>query len=79
MPLHVLSNVDQLDGIILERRLNVIVFTVCWSLGSKMILPTLFDQVADQNLVHVHFYRLDLSDEDRPLAQRLNIVRLHRC
>ena len=79
MPLRVLSSVDELDGIILERRLTVIAFTVCWSLGSKMILPTLFEQAADPNLLHVHFYRHDLNGDDRPFAQRFNIVRLHHC
>jgi hypothetical protein len=54
---------------------NIIVFTVCWSLGSKMILPMIFDLSYDQNLTHVNFYRVDIEENHLGLSQRLNIVR----
>jgi hypothetical protein len=58
----------------MDLRMNVIVFTVCWSLGSKMILPTIFDLSYDQNLTHVNFYRIDIDENHLGLTQRLNIV-----
>jgi len=75
MPLYVLSKEHHFDEIILERRLNIIEFTVCWSLGSKMIFPTIFDLSTDQNLAHVNFYRIDTDENNLELTQRLNIVR----
>jgi len=74
MPLYVLSKEHHFDEIILERRLNIIAFTVCWSLGSKMIFPTIFDLSTDQNLTHVNFYRIDTDENNLELTQRLNIV-----
>ena len=74
MPLYVLSDENELNEVILERRLNVIVFTVCWSLGSKMMLATLFDLSDDPVYLQMNFYRMDLTDQPSTLAQRLNIV-----
>jgi len=76
MPLYVLKKEHEFDEIILERRLNIIVFTVCWSLGSKMIFPTIFNLSSNQNLIHINFYRIDLDENNLELIQRLNIVRL---
>jgi hypothetical protein len=76
MPLYVLKNEHEFDEIILERRLNIIVFTVCWSLGSKMIFPTIFDLSSNENLTHINFYRIDLDENNLELTQRLNIVSL---
>ncbi len=76
MPLYVLKKEHEFDEIILERRLNIIVFTVCWSLGSKMIFPTIFNLSSNQNLIHINFYRIDLDENNLELTQRLNIVRL---
>ncbi len=67
MPLYVLSKEHHFDEIILERRLNIIAFTVCWSLGSKMIFPTIFDLSTDQNLTHVNFYRIDTDENNLEL------------
>jgi hypothetical protein len=73
-PLYLLEKEDEFDQIIFERRLNVIVFTVCWSLGSKMISPTIFDLSSKENLTHVHFYRIDIDENNLEFANRLNIV-----
>jgi len=73
-PLYLLEKEDKFDQIILERRLNIMVFSVCWSLGSKMISPTIFDLSTDQNLTHVNFYRIDTDENNLELTQRLNIV-----
>ncbi len=75
MPFYILTKEHEFDEIILERRLNVFVFTVCWSLGSKMIFPTIFDLSSNQNLTHINFYRIDIDENNRELAERLNIVR----
>ncbi len=75
MPFYILTKEHEFDEIILERRLNVFVFTVCWSLGSKMIFPTIFDLSSNQNLTHMNFYRIDIDENNRELAERLNIVR----
>lgn len=74
MPLYVLSDDNELNEVILERRLNVIVFTVCWSLGSKMMLATLFDLSDDPVYLQMNFYRMDLTNQPSTVAQRLNIV-----
>ncbi len=68
-PLYLLEKEDKFDQIILERRLNIMVFSVCWSLGSKMISPTIFDLSSNEDLTHVHFYRIDIDE-----TNRLNIV-----
>jgi hypothetical protein len=70
MPLYILTKEYEFDEIIREKRLNIIVFTVCWSLGSKMIFPTIFDLLSNQNLSDINFYRIDNLE----LTQRLNIV-----
>ncbi|CAF0836101.1 unnamed protein product [Adineta steineri] len=74
MSLYIISNEQQFNEIILERRLNIIVFTVCWSLGSKMICSNVFDLSSDQNLTHIHFYRIDIDENNIELSQRLNIT-----
>ncbi|CAF3983133.1 unnamed protein product [Rotaria sp. Silwood1] len=74
MPLYILSKEHELHEIILERRLNIIVFTVCWSLGSKMILSTIFDLSYEKNLTHTNFYRIDIDENNLEFMQRLNIV-----
>ena len=74
MPLYILSKEYKFDEIILERRLNVIVFNVCWSLGSKMIFPTIFDLSLNQNLIHMNFYWINIDENNQELIQRLNIV-----
>ncbi|CAF4744988.1 unnamed protein product, partial [Rotaria magnacalcarata] len=73
MPLFILSKEHDFNEIILERRLNTILFTVCWSLGSKIILPTIIDLAYEKNLAHVNFYRIDIDENNIELAQRLNI------
>lgn len=75
MPLYLLGKEDDLEEILLERRLNILVFAVCWSLGSKMIHPTIFDLSTDPHFPQVHFYRIDLDETNQNLAQHLNIVR----
>ncbi|CAF1562206.1 unnamed protein product, partial [Adineta ricciae] len=74
MPLYLFSKEHQFDQIIYERRLNVLVFTVCWSLGSKMILPTIYDLSREQHLVHVNVYRVDLDEHTNQSTQYLNIT-----
>ncbi|CAF3366531.1 unnamed protein product [Rotaria sp. Silwood1] len=74
MPLYILSKEHELHEIILERRLNIIVFTVCWSLGSKMILSTIFDLSYEKNLTHTNFYRIDIDENNLEFMQRLNIM-----
>ncbi|CAF0973366.1 unnamed protein product [Rotaria magnacalcarata] len=74
MPLFILSKEHDFNEIILERRLNTILFTVCWSLGSKIILPTIIDLAYEKNLAHVNFYRIDIDENNIELAQRLNIA-----
>lgn len=76
MPLHILSHEREFNEIILERRLNIVVFTVCWSLGSKMILPTICDLAYEKSLSHVNFYRVDIDEDNQEFIQRLNIVSL---
>lgn len=75
MPLYVLRKEEQLEEIIRERRLNILVFTVCWSLGSKMIYPTIFDLSSDSNLSSIHFYRIDIDEKNVEWTEHLNIVR----
>ena len=74
MPLHLLRKEEQFEEIILERRLNVFVFTVCWSLGSKMIHPTIVDLASHLDLAQIHFYRIDLDESNRNFSEHLNIV-----
>ncbi|CAF0859384.1 unnamed protein product [Rotaria sordida] len=74
MPLYILSKEHELNEIILERRLNIIVFTVCWSLGSKIILSTIFDLSYEKNLTHINFYRIDINENNLELIQHLNII-----
>jgi hypothetical protein len=75
MPLYILTKEHEFNEIILEKRLNIIVFTVCWSLGSKMIFSTIFNLFLNQNLTDINFYRIDLNENNLELIQRLNIVR----
>jgi len=75
MPLYILTKEHEFNEIILEKRLNIIVFTVCWSLGSKMIFSTIFNLSLNQNLTNINFYRIDLNENNLELIQRLNIVR----
>ncbi|CAF2396667.1 unnamed protein product [Rotaria sp. Silwood2] len=74
MPLYILSKEHELNEIIFEQRLNIIVFTVCWSLGSKIILSTIFDLSYEKNLTHINFYRIDIDENNLELIQRLKIV-----
>lgn len=76
MPLCILSKEYEYDEVILERRLNIIIFTTCWSLGSKIILSTIFNLSSEKALSHVNFYRIDINETNFELTQRLNIVRL---
>lgn len=74
MPLYTLSKQRDFDQVVFERRLNALAFTVCWSLGSKMILPSIYDLSHEPNLTHVNFHRIDVDEMELDLAQRLNIV-----
>ncbi|CAF4437946.1 unnamed protein product [Rotaria sp. Silwood2] len=74
MPLYILSKEHELNEIIFEQRLNIIVFTVCWSLGSKIILSTIFDLSYEKNLTHINFYRIDIDENNLELIQRLKII-----
>lgn len=74
MPLYILKNEDEFNEIIFEQRLNVMIFTVCWSFGSKMILPTIFNLSLNQDLNSINFYRMDLDENNLEFIQRLDIV-----
>ena len=74
MPLYILSKEYEFDEIMLQRRLNIFIFTLCWSLGSKIILSTIVDLIYDRNLNHINIYRIDIDENNLELVQRLNIV-----
>lgn len=75
MPLYFLrKNEQQFEEILLERRLNVFIFTVCWSLGAKIIHPIIFDLSSDVKLSQIHFYRIDLDENNETFIEHLNIV-----
>ena len=74
MPLYVLSNKQDFDNIIAEKRLNLVVFTRCWSYESKLCLAQLFDLSNDPQFAHLKFCRIDLNDHHQNLADQLNIV-----
>jgi hypothetical protein len=79
MPLYTLTNEHEYTEIIVEQRVNLIVFTVDWSLGSKMMLAKLFDLSYEKKFIHTNIYRIDLNDRNSDLAQHLNIVSCNRC